>query len=144
MAAKLPAADLFGALTVKTSHYLIQGVALVTALSFNGLVRETIDKVWTRPKDSLAASAIYSFIMVLLLILFIYIMPSTTTELPDKVKEKLSNEAPKKFVNSESQTLANPTDWIPPYMSNNPPSIYDPRYPMVRLIDNADGPVGIY
>lgn len=78
---------------VKTSHYLIGGFALATALSFNTFVRSAIDYVYPTNggSQSLWALGVYSCIMVLLLVLLIHVLPSTTEELPTKVREKLSN-----------------------------------------------------
>lgn len=73
------AANMF---TIKTSHYLIAGMSLATALSWNEAVRRFIDKAYPVPKDEFRALVIYSVTMTLLLILIIWLLPDTKAELP--------------------------------------------------------------
>lgn len=80
--------DILNVLGVKTSHYIIGGVALVTALSWN----ETIKKIISTcipTSNQIIASVIYSVIITFILVLLIIFLPNTESELPPPTKEKL-------------------------------------------------------
>ena len=71
----------------KTSHYLISGLSLVTALSFNDLITKTISKYYPLQSDALLAKAIYCISLVIILILLIKFLPNTVSEIPQKNRE---------------------------------------------------------
>jgi len=78
-----------GILTIKTSHYFIAGVALVTAISWNGAIKDGINKYFPMPEENVIATFIYAICMTLFLIFLIHILPDTSSELPKPVKNKL-------------------------------------------------------
>lgn len=71
----------------KTAHYLISGLSLVTAISFNELITKTINKFYPMQTDALVAKAIYCVSLVVILILLIKILPNTVNEIPQKSRE---------------------------------------------------------
>lgn len=81
------AADLF---SIKTSHYVIAGMSLVAALSWNETIKAVIGKQFLKPSDEISANVIYSIIITLLLILLIYYLPDTKSELPAETRHKLN------------------------------------------------------
>ena len=78
-----------GVFTVKTSHYLIAGMSLATALSWNEAIRRTIDNTYPMPSNNVQAVIIYSLVMTLLLVLIIWLLPDTKAELPLDVQHRL-------------------------------------------------------
>jgi hypothetical protein len=78
-------------LSIKTSHYVIGAVALTTALSWNGAIREMINKSFPMPKDEIIAGFIYAIIITVILIILIECLPNTVSELPKPVQEKIQN-----------------------------------------------------
>ena len=74
---------------VKTSHYLIGGLSLVAALSWNDTIKKAINTVYPVERDQVSANIIYSLVITMLLIFIIYLLPDTTTELPDKTQKAL-------------------------------------------------------
>lgn len=82
----LDAANVF---TIKTSHYLIAGMSLVTALSWNEAMKRNIENIYPMPRDSGKVIIAYSIIMTILLILIIYMLPDTKAELPLDVQHKI-------------------------------------------------------
>jgi hypothetical protein len=77
--------------SIKTSHYIIGAVALTTALSWNGAIREAINKGFPAPKDEVFMGLLYAIIITIVLILLIEYLPDTTNELPKSTKEKIQN-----------------------------------------------------
>lgn len=75
-----------GEVSVKTTHYFIAGIALVTAMSWNGAIKDVINEYFPMPRENVIANFIYAFCMTLFLILLIYVLPDTSTELPENVK----------------------------------------------------------
>ena len=73
-------------LTVKASHYIIAGVGIVAAMSWNTTIKNMIDTLYPMPDQHLIAAFVYSLTITMFLILLIYILPDTTTELPKHVK----------------------------------------------------------
>jgi hypothetical protein len=82
----LDAANVF---TIKTSHYLIAGMSLVTALSWNEAMKRNIENIYPMPRDSGKIVIAYSIVMTILLILIIYLLPDTKAELPLDVQHKI-------------------------------------------------------
>jgi uncharacterized BrkB/YihY/UPF0761 family membrane protein len=76
---------------VRASHYIIGGLSLVTALSWNEAIKAYINKVYPLQRDSAAALVLYAVIMTLFVILVVYMLPDTVTLLPDAVKTKIEN-----------------------------------------------------
>jgi hypothetical protein len=81
--------DRVSAFEIKTSHYILGAVALTAALSWNSAIREAINKSFPIPKDEIFAGFIYAVIITVMLIVLIEYLPSTTSELPSGVKEKI-------------------------------------------------------
>lgn len=82
-------ADAANIFTIKTSHYLIAGMSLATALSWNEAIRRSIDKAYPMPNSNIQAVIIYSVSMTLLLILIIWLLPDTKAELPLDVQHRM-------------------------------------------------------
>ncbi len=82
----LDAANVF---TIKTSHYLIAGMSLVTALSWNEAMKRNIENIYPMPRDSGKVIIAYSIVMTIVLILTIYFLPDTKAELPLDVQHKI-------------------------------------------------------
>ena len=78
--------DIPNALTVKTSHYLIASLSLITALSWNEAMSQSIKKIYTIPTDAIWANFLYSIFITVILIFVIYMLPNTTKELPAKTQ----------------------------------------------------------
>jgi len=84
-----------GAFAVKTSHYIIGGFALATALTWNTSIREAIKQKFPVPEDNVKANMIFAVVITIILILLIYILPNTKTELPDTTRQKIKAEEEK-------------------------------------------------
>lgn len=78
--------------TIKTSHYVIGAVALVTAISWNNFVKESLHACFPIPKDNLTAQFIYAVITIILLVLVIWLLPDTTRELPSETRERIKQQ----------------------------------------------------
>ena len=76
---------------VRASHYIIGGLSLVTALSWNEAIKANINKVYPMQRDSTSALLIYAIIMTMFVILIVYMLPDTFDMLPDNVKTKIEN-----------------------------------------------------
>lgn len=76
--------------TIKTSHYLIAGMSLSAALAWNTTIKQIIEKEFTHPGDSVRANVIFSIIMTLLIVLMVYCLPDTKSELPAEVRHKIN------------------------------------------------------
>lgn len=78
--------------SIKTSHYIITGFGLVSALSWNTTIKDAVHTIIPAERDKLIANIIYSIIITLVLILIIHILPDTSMELPIEVREKMKIE----------------------------------------------------
>lgn len=74
---------------VKTTHYLLGAASLVTALSWNTAVRETLNAVYPLPKEGIVMAFVYAIILTILLIYLVKYLPDTASELPSATQEKL-------------------------------------------------------
>jgi hypothetical protein len=76
-------------LGTKTSHYIISAVALTTALSWNGTIRQGIDSYFPQPESEILAGVIYALIMTMFLILLVHYLPDTSSEIfkPDRYEK---------------------------------------------------------
>lgn len=74
---------------IKTSYFLIAGMAIVCGNSVFDVTKKIIDKHFTVPKDQIFASIVYTIVMIAILILMIAILPDQNTELPHDVQAKL-------------------------------------------------------
>jgi uncharacterized membrane protein len=83
------AGEVAGEFGVKTSHYVIGGVALVAALSWKDTIRTYVDETFPMPKERKWANFIYSIVITLVLILIIYLLPDTKKELPVRTQAKM-------------------------------------------------------
>lgn len=81
-----------GAFAVKTSHYIIGGFALATAITWNTSIREVIKQKFPIPEDNVKANMIFAMVMTLILVLLIYVLPNTKSELPDTTRQKIAEE----------------------------------------------------
>jgi hypothetical protein len=82
-------ADAANVFTVKTSHYLIAGMSLATALSWNEAIKRVIDNTYPMPHNNTQAVILYSVVMTLMLILIIWLLPDTKAELPLDVQHRM-------------------------------------------------------
>lgn len=81
-----------GAVVVKASHYIIGGFALTAALAWNNSIRENIKQKFPIPEDNARANLIFAVIITIVLVVIIYILPDTKTELPDDTRKKVQLE----------------------------------------------------
>jgi hypothetical protein len=81
-----------GAFMVKASHYFIGGFALATALTWNTSIREAIKQKFPIPEDNVRANFIFAVIITAMLIVLIYILPDTKSELPEDTQRKAKIE----------------------------------------------------
>jgi hypothetical protein len=96
--------DAVNLFSIKTSHYLLAGVSIVAALSWNDSIKSIIDKKFPKPSDEISVSIIYSVIITCILILLIYCLPNTKSELPAETRHRLNMtemEIYKKQMNKE-------------------------------------------
>ena len=84
--------DAVNIFTIKTSHYLIAGMSLATALSWNEAIKQGIHNTYAIPKDTVRATIVYSIVMTILLILIIWMLPDTKSELPLDTQHRLHME----------------------------------------------------
>lgn len=82
-------AETVSELTIKTSHYLLTAASLVTAISFNEAMKDTVHTIFPMPRNKTIVMWIYAILMVLILVLLIYYLPQTTKELPKKIQKEL-------------------------------------------------------
>lgn len=81
-----------GAFVVKSSHYIIGGFALATAITWNTSIREAIKQKFPLQEDNVKANMIFAVIVTVILVLLIYILPNTKSELPDSTRAKITAE----------------------------------------------------
>ena len=98
-AAKIPAA-----FKIKTSHYIIASLSLVTALSWNEAMKQTIKSVYTVPNDLIWGNIVYAVMITFILIIVIYMLPDTKAELPADTQAKIrQEETTERIQNMQSQ-----------------------------------------
>ncbi len=98
-AAKIPAA-----FKIKTSHYIIASLSLVTALSWNEAMKQTMKSIYTVPNDLIWGNIVYALVITLLLIVVIYMLPDTKAELPADTQAKIKQEeTTERIQNMQSQ-----------------------------------------
>lgn len=81
---KIPAA-----FKIKTSHYIIASLSLVTALSWNEAMKQFIKKIYAAPEGVLMGNIIYALAITLILIVVIHMLPDTKSELPVDTQTKI-------------------------------------------------------
>jgi hypothetical protein len=81
-----------GAFIIKSSHYIIGGFALAAAITWNTSIREAIKQKFPLPEDNVKANMIFAVVTTLILVLLIYVLPNTKSELPDSTRTKISAE----------------------------------------------------
>ena len=86
------ASDIPAALKIKTSHYLIAASSLVVALTWNDVIKTSIRKVYPLEKDQVFPQFLFAMALTFILILVIFALPNTTSELPSTVQNKINNE----------------------------------------------------
>ena len=106
-----------GAFVIKSSHYIIGGFALAAAITWNTSIREAIKQKFPVAEDNVKANMIFAIVTTLILVLLIYILPNTKSELPDSTRDKITAEEEryalrkkiieeeKRIVNLETQLL---------------------------------------
>ena len=77
------------ALTVKTSHYIISAMSLVTAFAWNDAVKASISKFYMQPAGQISASFVYALVLTIITVFVIYLLPNTKSELPDSAQQKV-------------------------------------------------------
>lgn len=90
--------NVFNTLSVKTTHYVLGGVALVAAISWNNTIREFISKCIPTPEDQVHANIIYSLAITIVLVMMIILLPDTHSELPKTIQEKINDEHEKELL----------------------------------------------
>lgn len=76
-------------LQIRTSHYLIGALSLVTALAWNEVAKSYVHKIYPLPKDSAFTLLIYALVMTVIVVLVVYMLPDTQTLLPDGPRKKI-------------------------------------------------------
>lgn len=77
------------AFKIKTSHYIIASLSLVTALSWNEAMKQLIKKIYAAPDGVIMGNIIYALAITLLLIIVIHMLPDTKSELPADTQTKI-------------------------------------------------------
>jgi len=90
MATKDPS-TLSTAFTIKTSHYIIAGLSLVVALSWNEAIKHLIKSIYILPKDVNWGNILYAMVITFVLIIVIYLLPDTKSELPIDTQAKIDH-----------------------------------------------------
>lgn len=94
-------------LSIKTSHYIIAAVGLVVALSWNNTIKDIITIVFPLPDDNVRANLIYSVVITLILVLMIYLLPDTRSELPAETQLKINQAEMAKQIEINNAYLSN-------------------------------------
>jgi hypothetical protein len=81
--------DLTPKFKVKTAHYILAGFGVVAALSWNNTIRNCVESILP-PNQKVCANVLYSVILTLLLVILIYLLPETKTELPIETRAKIT------------------------------------------------------
>lgn len=79
------------AFTIKTSHYIIAGLSLVAALSWNEAIKHVIKSVYVLPTDVTWGNILYAMVITCVLIVVIYLLPDTKSELPIDTQAKIDH-----------------------------------------------------
>lgn len=79
------------AFKIKTSHYIIAGLSLVVALSWNDAIKAIIKNVYILPNDVIWGSILYALTITAVLVLIIYLLPDTKSELPIDTQAKINH-----------------------------------------------------
>ena len=87
-------------LKIKTSHYFIGGLSLVTALAWNDAFKQLIARK-IPDAESVQAAFLYAIVMIIILVLVIYALPDTTKELPHTAQAKLSEAEIQDIIRTE-------------------------------------------
>lgn len=82
--------ELPAALKIKTSHYIIAALSLVTALSWNEAMKHIIKRIYVAPEGVIIGDIIYALAMTLVLIVVIMLLPDTKSELPADTQTKIA------------------------------------------------------
>jgi hypothetical protein len=77
------------AFKIKTSHYIIASLSLVTALSWNEAMKQLIKKIYIAPDGVIMGNIIYALAITLVLIVVIHMLPDTKSELPTDTQAKI-------------------------------------------------------
>jgi hypothetical protein len=93
------------AFAVKTSHYVIGGFALVTALAWNSSIKTALEHKFPMPQDNVKANLIYAVIITLILVLIIFVLPDTKSELPESTQKKIETEQERYLVKKRLHML---------------------------------------
>jgi uncharacterized membrane protein YagU involved in acid resistance len=91
-------------LVLKSSFYLIGAVSLVTALSWNNLVKSSINKYFPLEEDSIKGAFIYALVMTLFLIMVVGLLPDVTNTMS---KEHIEDFVEHKILKHKVDILKN-------------------------------------
>lgn len=98
----------FRSFGIKASHYIIGGMSIVAAMSWNAAVRSGIDTYfppWS--KNGVTANFVYAFVITLLLLIIIMMLPSTDSELPKQTQQNLAAAREREALQSRIRALEN-------------------------------------
>ena len=76
-------------MSIKVSHYIIGAMGIVAALGWRDLIIHTVNELL--PMSTAAVIFVRALISTVILILFVCILPDTTSELPDETQKKIRN-----------------------------------------------------
>jgi len=95
------------ALKIKTSHYIIVGFSIATAIAWNKSIGNAIEQAYPLPKDQVNAGIAYAMIMTIILVIIIYLLPDTKTILPADTQHKINDETEKEELRAKVAQLEN-------------------------------------
>ena len=80
------------ALKVKTSHYIIGGLSLVAALTWNDAIKAGVQRVYPMEGDQVGSLILAAAMITFVVILAVYMLPDTKSELPAETKQKIAED----------------------------------------------------
>ena len=80
------------ALKVKTSHYILGGLSLVAALTWNDAIKAGVQSVYPMEKDRVGSLILAAALITFVVILAVFMLPDTKSELPVETKQKITEE----------------------------------------------------
>ena len=89
--------SMVNSMSIKTSHYVIGAVGLVTALSWKETIK-SIFSVYFPTANNILASFINAVVLTIILIMVINILPDTKPELPTQTQKAIELEEKEKKV----------------------------------------------
>lgn len=83
------AVDVVNTIGIKSSHYIIAASGLVAALSWNTAIKEGIKSVYDLESDEVKANFIYAIVITCFMVILIWLLPDTKSELPSSTRRKI-------------------------------------------------------